>query len=313
MRDRTGYLIWMKYLKTIEYSIKVTPVFKLCLKKLDAFLTRKFNHNVANEAKRAIKSKVKSQLSGNPYSAPHSDRLLELGLTEYRQLLVDSNNVLNVIPVTGNMFTVCLECLTDSEVTGESSGLLARSGESLVYYSGDNSIMNVHGLPGKFGFIDSGGGDNYFLNNEVYINGQKVCSGREYITSGSGIYVNSGEGVEDIESNVTFSPTDSPSYRATGAYFGATGIGGDYTTSPNSEGSMFVSDVSLASEEIWLNGIKQRRGHEYYAVSSGSLLATGLRINRVSSRTSKKSLVDEANNETWQNFSGGGVLYPSGA
>ena len=83
----------MKYLKTIEYSIKVTPVFKLCLKKLDAFLTRKFNHNVANEAKRAIKSKVKSQLSGNPYSAPHSDRLLELGLTEYRQFLVDSHNV----------------------------------------------------------------------------------------------------------------------------------------------------------------------------------------------------------------------------
>ena len=93
MRDRTGYLIWMKHLTTIKYSIKVTPVFKLCLKKLDAFLTRKFNHNVANEAKRAVKSKVKSQLSGNPYSAPHSDRLLELGLTEYRQLLVDSHNV----------------------------------------------------------------------------------------------------------------------------------------------------------------------------------------------------------------------------
>ena len=88
-----GYLIWMKHLTTIEYRIKVTPVFKLCLKKLNAFLTRKFNQNVASEAKQAIKSKVKSQLSGNPYSAPHSDRLLELGLTEYRQLLVDSHNV----------------------------------------------------------------------------------------------------------------------------------------------------------------------------------------------------------------------------
>ena len=88
-----GYLIWMKHLTTIEYSIKVTPVFKLCLKKLNAFLTRKFNQNVASEAKQAIKSKVKSQLSGNPYSAPHSDRLLELGLTEYRQFLVDSHNV----------------------------------------------------------------------------------------------------------------------------------------------------------------------------------------------------------------------------
>ena len=88
-----GYLIWMKHLTTIEYSIKVTPVFKLCLKKLNAFLTRKFNQNVASETKQAIKSKVKSQLSGNPYSAPHSDRLLELGLTEYRQLLVDSHNV----------------------------------------------------------------------------------------------------------------------------------------------------------------------------------------------------------------------------
>ena len=88
-----GYLIWMKHLTTIGDSKKVTTVFKLCLKKLNAFLTRKFNQNVASEAKQAIKSKVKSQLSGNPYSAPHSDRLLELGLTEYRQLLVDSHNV----------------------------------------------------------------------------------------------------------------------------------------------------------------------------------------------------------------------------
>ena len=71
----------------------MTTVFKLCLKKLDALLTRKFNQNVASDAKQAIKSKVKSQFSGNPYSAPHSDRLLELGLTEYRQPLVDSHNV----------------------------------------------------------------------------------------------------------------------------------------------------------------------------------------------------------------------------
>ncbi|WP_236547202.1 type II toxin-antitoxin system RelE/ParE family toxin [Alteromonas sp. KUL150] len=103
----------MKHLTTIEYSIKVTPVFKLCLKKLDAFLTRKFNHNVANEAKRAIKSKVKSQLSVNPYSAPHSDRLLELGLTEYRQLLVDSHNVV-LYRVEDSTKTVILLLVFDS-------------------------------------------------------------------------------------------------------------------------------------------------------------------------------------------------------
>lgn len=78
---------------TAEYIIKATPVFKLCLKKLDTFLSRKFDEKVARNAKQSIKSKVQSQLASNPYSAPQSDRLLELGLTEYRQLVVGDHNI----------------------------------------------------------------------------------------------------------------------------------------------------------------------------------------------------------------------------
>ena len=78
---------------TIEYTIKATPIFKLCLQKLNLFLTRKYNQKVAYEAKQAIKSKVKAQLSVNPYSAPPSDRLVQLGLSDYRQLLIDTHNI----------------------------------------------------------------------------------------------------------------------------------------------------------------------------------------------------------------------------
>lgn len=83
----------MKRSMATDYDIKATPVFKLCLRKLESFLTRKFDQQVASEAKQAIKLKVRKQLAENPYSAPESERLLELGLTEYRQLLVDSHNL----------------------------------------------------------------------------------------------------------------------------------------------------------------------------------------------------------------------------
>jgi len=98
---------------TVEYTIKATPVFKLCLQKLNSFLTRKFNQKAALEAKEAIKSKVKSQLSVNPYSAPHSDRLMELGLSEYRQLLIDSHNIV-FYRVDDDTNTVILLLVIDS-------------------------------------------------------------------------------------------------------------------------------------------------------------------------------------------------------
>lgn len=76
-----------------SYAIKASPVFTLCVKKLNAFLTRKFGYSVADKAKRNIKHKVAQQLSDNPYSAPISERLSELGVLDYRQLQVDEHNI----------------------------------------------------------------------------------------------------------------------------------------------------------------------------------------------------------------------------
>lgn len=103
----------MMHSMTTEYKIKATPVFKLCLKKLDSFLARKFDQAVANEAKQTIKLRVITQLSSNPYSAPQSERLLELGLTEYRQLLVDNYNIV-FFRVDESTKTVILLLVIDS-------------------------------------------------------------------------------------------------------------------------------------------------------------------------------------------------------
>jgi len=98
---------------TTKYSIKATSVFKLSLTKLDSFLTRKFSETVARKAKRAISTKVQSQLSNNPHSAPQSDRLLALGLAEYRQLLVDDHNIV-FFRVDESTKTVILLLVIDS-------------------------------------------------------------------------------------------------------------------------------------------------------------------------------------------------------
>ncbi len=98
---------------TSRYNIKVTPVFKLCLEKLATFLTRKFSHSVATETRQAIKEKISTQLSTQPYAAPRSERLTELGLTEYRQLLIDKHNVV-FFRVDESNSTVILLLVIDS-------------------------------------------------------------------------------------------------------------------------------------------------------------------------------------------------------
>ena len=103
----------MKHSMTTEYKIKATPVFKLCLKKLGSFLIRKFDQSVAISTKQSIKTKVITQLSNNPYSAPQSERLMELGLTEYRQLLVDNHNIV-YFRVDESTKTVILLLVSDS-------------------------------------------------------------------------------------------------------------------------------------------------------------------------------------------------------
>ncbi|XOV78940.1 MAG: type II toxin-antitoxin system RelE/ParE family toxin [Aestuariibacter sp.] len=78
---------------TTNYKIKATPTFKISLDKLTSFLTRKFSAVLAREVKRKIKNRVEEQLSTAPYSSPASERLVELGIVDYRQLLIDEHNI----------------------------------------------------------------------------------------------------------------------------------------------------------------------------------------------------------------------------
>ena len=76
-----------------SYEIIATPVFKLTLRKLCSFLSSKYGSDTASQVRETIKQRVIS-LAENPRSAPVSDRLEALGLTDYRQLLVDSHNLI---------------------------------------------------------------------------------------------------------------------------------------------------------------------------------------------------------------------------
>jgi toxin ParE1/3/4 len=75
------------------YSIEASPAFKITLNRLLAFLERKYSVELAKHTKTSIKSKVKTTLSHQPLSAPISPRLLELGIAEYRQLVIDDHNI----------------------------------------------------------------------------------------------------------------------------------------------------------------------------------------------------------------------------
>lgn len=77
-----------------KYQIKATPVFKVTLLRLVAFLTRKYSEEFAQEVKKGIKRYIQNHLTDNPLLGPPSDRLLELGIKEYRQVLIGDYNIL---------------------------------------------------------------------------------------------------------------------------------------------------------------------------------------------------------------------------
>jgi toxin ParE1/3/4 len=75
------------------YEIVTSPTFKLCLKRLAHFLTVKYSANLALNTKQTIKNSVLKYLPNDPYIAPISDRLIDLGIKDYRQYLIDEHNI----------------------------------------------------------------------------------------------------------------------------------------------------------------------------------------------------------------------------
>lgn len=82
----------MKRLMSDDYKVVATPTFNITLKKLNSFLSRKFGDELAATTRGEIKQCVAS-LAKNPFAAPVSERLADLGFTDYRQMLVDKHNL----------------------------------------------------------------------------------------------------------------------------------------------------------------------------------------------------------------------------
>lgn len=83
-------------MKRSNKAVKVvaSPVFKLSLHRFRAFLSSRFGKHLADTTVAGIKKKLIDELPANPLIAPVSERLLELGLTEYRQWQIDEHNLI---------------------------------------------------------------------------------------------------------------------------------------------------------------------------------------------------------------------------
>jgi len=75
------------------YEIVATPAFKLCLDRLMHFLETKYSSQKAQNTKLPIKNVLAENLSQNPHIAPISDRLIDIGVKDYRQHPVDEHNM----------------------------------------------------------------------------------------------------------------------------------------------------------------------------------------------------------------------------
>ncbi|WP_027672283.1 type II toxin-antitoxin system RelE/ParE family toxin [Rheinheimera baltica] len=76
------------------YAIVASPLFKLSQQRLTAFLTEKYSSTLAHSTLVHIKQRLQQDLATHPTLAPISERLLTLGIADYRQWQVDKHNLL---------------------------------------------------------------------------------------------------------------------------------------------------------------------------------------------------------------------------
>jgi len=75
------------------YEVVATPTFKLCLDRLIHFLEIKYSSQKALKTKSDIKKVLTENLSQNPHIAPVSNRLVDIGIRDYRQYPIDDHNM----------------------------------------------------------------------------------------------------------------------------------------------------------------------------------------------------------------------------
>lgn len=79
---------------TQAYKIVASPIFKISLQRLVYFLAHKHSNKRAQLIKKNIRQKIEQDLIKNPKIAPISNRLIELGISQYRQYSLDEHNIL---------------------------------------------------------------------------------------------------------------------------------------------------------------------------------------------------------------------------
>ena len=72
------------------YTVVASPLFKLSQQRLAAFLTEKYSATLTQNTL----MNIKQDLATHPTLAPISERLLALGIADYRQWQVDQHNLL---------------------------------------------------------------------------------------------------------------------------------------------------------------------------------------------------------------------------
>ncbi len=76
------------------YKILSTPYCKNSLLRLDDFLARKYGRQHARDNRSMLLEKIQSILPTQPRIAPVSPRLIDLGISNYRQWAIDDHNII---------------------------------------------------------------------------------------------------------------------------------------------------------------------------------------------------------------------------
>jgi plasmid stabilization system protein ParE len=96
-----------------QHSLTFSPVFKYTLKRLDSFLTRKYSSGLAKKVRQEIRCEISTALPSNPYIGPVCERLIDLGVAGYHQLLVGSHNTV-IYSVDENAKTIIVLLVFDN-------------------------------------------------------------------------------------------------------------------------------------------------------------------------------------------------------
>jgi toxin ParE1/3/4 len=76
------------------YTIVASETFKSSVQRFSAFLSYKYGDEFARQQVSLVRHNIEQHLATNPDIAPISQRLLEIGITEYRQWLLDKHNLI---------------------------------------------------------------------------------------------------------------------------------------------------------------------------------------------------------------------------